>query len=248
MSVISDNFEILFKKVKPQNIRSDRGKEFENQKFKSLCSKYNINHFVTQNSTTKCAIVERFNRTLKTKIERYMNHNRTRKFVDALKSMLNSYNNSTHRTIKMAPSVVSYENESEVFENSYGENNLLDIMKKNVTQAKFQTGDTVRYKYDAKPFDKMYRQRYTDIVYKVLKVIPKLNKYQYELEYRGNVLKRRFYPEELQKVKIDQNTLWPIEKIVRRRVVNNRTEVLIKWRGHYAEDNSWIPLESIQRR
>ena len=51
MKIICENFEKLFKLVKPQKIRSDRGLEFDNIQFRLLCEKNNIKFFTTQNST-----------------------------------------------------------------------------------------------------------------------------------------------------------------------------------------------------
>jgi len=48
-------------------------------------------------------VVERFNRTLKSKMYRYFTHKNTRRYVDALDDMLYSYNNTHHNSIDMAP-------------------------------------------------------------------------------------------------------------------------------------------------
>ena len=247
MKIICENFEKLFKLVKPQKIRSDRGLEFDNIQFRLLCEKNNIKFFTTQNSTKKCAIIERFNKTLRTKIERYMNYRRTRRYVDHLKSFVTAYNHSMHKSIKMAPIDVSYDKEPEVFKNLYGKKNLLEILKENRLKNKFSVGDNVRLKYERKIFDKGYRQKWTDIVYKVKKILNKLTKSQLLLEYRGQVLKRRFYPEELQKVEINHNTVWGIEKVLRKRVKNNKVELFVKWKGFPPEESSWIPAESVQK-
>ena len=62
---IVNSFETLFKDVIPIKIQTDNGTEFVNSKFKSLMNEYGINHFTTNNVDIKCAVVERFNRTLK---------------------------------------------------------------------------------------------------------------------------------------------------------------------------------------
>lgn len=54
-----------------QRLHTDRGKEFYNTKFESLLKSYDIVHFSSGNMDIKCSIVERFNRTLKTKMYRY---------------------------------------------------------------------------------------------------------------------------------------------------------------------------------
>ena len=58
---------------KPQKIEFDQGTEFYNQSFLKLLKKQKIKHFSVY-SDRKCAIVERFNRTLKTRMYRSLLH------------------------------------------------------------------------------------------------------------------------------------------------------------------------------
>ena len=52
---------------KPERLQTDKGKEFFNATFAGLLRKQNIHHFASE-SDQKAAVVERFNRTLKTRI------------------------------------------------------------------------------------------------------------------------------------------------------------------------------------
>jgi len=243
MKEVTSKFDSLFKTVHPTKIRSDRGKEFDNQQFRNLCSKYNIKYFVTQNQFKKCAVVERINRTLRMKIQRFMTHKLTKKYVDVIDQIVHSYNNTKHKSIGMRPKDVNFHNESEVFKNLYGAKNILDLMKKSKQlDHKYEIGDTVRSKYDPIVFDKGNTQKWSDIVYKVRKVYNKMTKPQYSLELDGKQLQRRFYPEELQKVKIDDNTIWLIEKRLAYRTRDNKREVLVKFKGYPSSYNQWIPV------
>jgi cyclopropane fatty-acyl-phospholipid synthase-like methyltransferase len=47
------------------------------------------------------AIVERFNRTLKTKMFKYFSKNNTNRYLDVINKLLTSYNNPLHSTIGM---------------------------------------------------------------------------------------------------------------------------------------------------
>ena len=51
----------------------------------------------------KCVIAERFIRTLKTKIYKYMTSISKNVYIDKLDDIVNEYNNTHHRTIKMKP-------------------------------------------------------------------------------------------------------------------------------------------------
>ena len=51
----------------------------------------------------KPVVVERFIRTLKTKIYKYMTSISKNMYIDKLDDIVNEYNNTYHRTIKMKP-------------------------------------------------------------------------------------------------------------------------------------------------
>ena len=73
-----------------------------------------MHHFATHNEETKASIVERFNRTLKTRMWRYFTNKQSVRYVDVLQDFVRSYNNSFHRTIGMAPSEVNATNQEDV--------------------------------------------------------------------------------------------------------------------------------------
>ncbi len=50
----------------PNKLQTDKGKEFLNRPVQTLLKHYEIHHLTTENET-KAAVVERFNRTLKSK-------------------------------------------------------------------------------------------------------------------------------------------------------------------------------------
>ena len=54
-----------------------------------------------------------------------------------------------------------------------------------------------------------------------------------------------FYEDELQKIITDDNTVYRIEKIVRRRTRRGRREVLIKWWKWASKFNTWIPADTV---
>ena len=74
----------------PNYLTTDEGKEFYNSYVKNLLTKYKVHHFSVY-SRMKCSLSERFNRTLKEKIYRYMIANITRKFIDVVPSLVSRY-------------------------------------------------------------------------------------------------------------------------------------------------------------
>ena len=59
----------------------------------------------------KASIIERFNRTLKMRMYKHFTDQRTKRYVNVLQQLVNGYNNSHHRSIKMKPSGVTREHE-----------------------------------------------------------------------------------------------------------------------------------------
>ena len=53
-------------------------------------------------------------------------------------------------------------------------------------------------------------------------------------------IKGNFYQVELQAVDESEDTLWEVEKIIRKRRRNYRTEVLMKWTGYPNGFNGWV--------
>ena len=246
MFEITYKMNILFNRVKPVNLQSDRGREFFNRDFKALCILHKINYFVTQNQTIKCAIVERVNRTIRMRILRYLAHNKTQNYIKVLPDIISAYNKTEHRTIKMRPYDVQAEHEEKVFKNSYGVRNFLELMKKSRKQYKFNENDNVRIKFDPSPMTKENDQKWTDFVYKIRKVYNKFARPQYSVQLDGKPVKRRYYQEELQKINLGKNSNWPVERILRYRTRDNKREALVRWKGYNHASDQWIPMTQIQ--
>jgi len=63
--------------------------------------------YTLSGSSFKGSIVERFNRTLKSRIARYFTENGTTRWIDALPGITAAYNKSYHRSVKMSPNEAS---------------------------------------------------------------------------------------------------------------------------------------------
>ena len=66
VSVMND-FKQLLVKVIAVILQTDKGTEFFNRSLHNLLKEHGIQHFSTHNEETKASVVERFNRTLKTR-------------------------------------------------------------------------------------------------------------------------------------------------------------------------------------
>ncbi len=128
--------------------------------------KHDINHFATA-TDLKASVVERFNRTLKSRMWRFLTATNSRRYIDVLQDIIQGYNTSYHRSIRMRPVDVDKVNEGQVFQNLYGD------IKKQKTVFNFKVGDVVRISKVRGPFAKGYEQNYTEEFFTVSSCIPR---------------------------------------------------------------------------
>ena len=81
--------QILKNGRKPHLLQTDKGTEFLNRNFQNLLKREKIRFFTTQNET-KASVVERFNRTLKTKMWKYFTATNTHAYLKALPKLLSA--------------------------------------------------------------------------------------------------------------------------------------------------------------
>ena len=99
---IAKTFQIILKESnsrKPNKIWVDKGSEFYNASFKKWLQDNDIVMYSTHNEG-KSGVVERFIRTLKSKIYKYMTSISKNVYIDKLDDIVNEYNNTYHTTIK----------------------------------------------------------------------------------------------------------------------------------------------------
>jgi len=75
-------------------VQSDKGTEFLNSMFQFMLQRRGTKFYTSENEDVKASVVERFNRTLKTKMYRYFSHANSRRYLDVLDDLLHSYNNT----------------------------------------------------------------------------------------------------------------------------------------------------------
>ena len=127
---------------------TDKGKEFYNKNVAELLRKNNIHLYSTENEE-KASVVERWNRTIKTKMWKYFSANNTKKYIDILSQLIDRYNNTEHRAIGCTPTVArqpaSYQH---VFKTLYAKK----VEDRRSVVAKFHPGDKVRIVKKKKTF------------------------------------------------------------------------------------------------
>ena len=226
-------FEQLMPEIgKFQKLQTDMGREFLNRPFQNWLKQHHIEHFHTQNFDTKATIAERFIRTLKEKLWRYFTYTNSRRYVEVLPALVESYNNTYHRSIRRAPNSVNSENQEAVWLMLYADPEL--------RKPKLKVGDQVRLSMTRMRFRKGYLPGWTDELFQVAQVFRDNPPYYKIKDLQGEWLEGTFYEEELQKI-YKKDDVFRIERILQQRKRKKGVEFLVKWFGYPTSFNSWVP-------
>jgi hypothetical protein len=229
---IREAFATMITDVKPKLLQTDKGSEFLNSTFQQFLKENNIRHYTSENEDIKCSVVERWNRTLKTKMWRYFTHAATQRYLDVLPALVESYNNSYHRSIKMTPNQVTAQNEVEVRKRLY------PAKESSRPRWKFDVGEQVRLCQARRAFKKGYLPNWTEEVF-VISSRYATDPPTYAIkDYDGEKIAGKFYAEELQKVVKDDT--FKVEEIIKTRKRGGKTEYFVKWLGYPVKFNSWV--------
>lgn len=240
---VTEAFESILKEGRVcTTLHSDEGREFYNGPFKKLLQKYNIVHFSSGNKDIKCAVVERFNRTLRTKMFRYFTAKNTNRYIDVLSDMVASYNATTHRSIGMAPKDVSELNEYAVWKKLYGGR------YPSTTSCQFIVGDQVRVARAKGKFEQGYLQNWSDEIFVVIKCLKRKPPVYKLKDVDGETLQGTFYSWELQKVhKNLQTSYFKVEKILDTKGQGRQKMYYVKYVGYPDKFNAWVPAKNLKK-
>ena len=239
-------FQTLLKKAaprKPERLQTDAGTEFLNKDVQKFFKDNNIVHFHSA-SDQKAAVVERFNRTLKSRIWTYFTAHQTNAYIDILDKVVDAYNHSYHRTIGMRPVDVRKKDEPELFTKMFGD----EVAKKRKYKGKaLVQGDMVRVSKVKGQFEKGYMPNWSQEHFIIDKINPRTKRRVYKLrDYENEEITGIWYEDELQPIK---KNIYLIEKVLRKRKTPQGTnELFIKWKGWPAKFNSWINETEINEK
>ena len=231
---------------RPKALRTDKGRELRNAEVRRYLSEIGVHHFFAQNTETKANYAERFIKTLKHKIYRYLFKTRKERYVDALPDLVYSYNNTVHQSLGRTPASVNESNESE----SRLEQYLLRRKKSSPTRVrgfKYKPGQTVRINQLRHAFDRQYSQKWSGELFKITSRFRRQGQPIYRLEdWSGDAITGTFYQTELQPVSVDADTEFSVEKVLRRRTRNKTKEALVRWLHWPKSYDSWIPESQLK--
>lgn len=224
----------------PKSLQTDKGSEFKNSVYQKFLKLKKIHFFTTENPETKASIVERFQRTLKSRMWKYFTHHRTLKYFDVLPQLVEGYNHSYHRSIKCAPVSVTKQNEYQISQHLYGK------LKSKHLKPKFKVGDLVRLNKSKHVFEKGYLPNWTKELFEITHIVKTQSPITYKIkDLNGDSIKGTFYSKELQRV--DKDQVYEIESVLDRRTrkigKKKVKEIKVHWKGYPSKFDSWI-LES----
>ena len=226
ISIVNAFQSILSKsKRKPNEIWVHKGSEFYNASFKKWLQDNDIVMYSTNNEG-KSVVAERFIRTLKSKIYKYMTSISKNVYINKLNAIVNKYNNTYHTTIKIKP--------IDVKDNTY-----ININKEiNYKDPKFKVGDYVRISKYKNIFAKGYMPNWSEedfVIDRMKNTVP----WTYVInDLNGKKNTGTFYENELRKTNQKE---FRIEKVIKRK----GNKLYVKWNGYDNSFNSWINKNDI---
>ena len=224
----------------PEVLLHDKGKEFVNGPFREVCKKRNI--IQRHNSTSyKASHVERFQRTIQKKIYRYITWSGNHHFVDKMPDILQSYNDSVHRTIEMTPSIAEHPAMHYKVRLALSKKYAKHIRKK---IPRYKLNQIVRILYDKHRFHRSYKEQYDDTLYRIVGINEQMPQVMYQLARAedDDEIEGKFYGPEI--CKVTQDEIYPIETIIEVDEIKKRA--LVKWQGYGPEHNSYVALSDIK--
>ena len=229
-SSIAEAFDEIFSQRTPNLLQTDRGTEFLNHEVQRKFKEYNVKHYWSFNDDIKAGCCERFNRTIKSKIFRYLTYRNTNRWIDIVDDLVKSYNNSYHRTIGMSPNEENSSNEDDVAKRMYHPKPKLVW--------KYEVGDKVRISKYKHVFQKGYLPNWTEEIFTIAERFPTFPVTYRLMDLSGDDIKGKFYEPELQLV-TKTDDVYIVEKVLKTRKRGGKLEYFVKWTGYPDKFNSW---------
>ena len=220
----------------PLSIRTDRGSEYMGKEVQIYLKSMEILHFTARNAL-HANYAERLIRTLKGKIYRYFTNFQTNRYIDIIQDIVSGYQNTIHSTIMLKPIEINSFNEQSVYEKIYLPSQVEKETKRVVY--KYDVGDYVCTLESRTPFTKGYEQTFTQELFEIVYRSPTHPPRYKLIDLKGESIAGTFYEQELQQGFIPD--VFRVEKVLKRRVRNNKREVYVRWQGYPDKFDEWIP-------
>ena len=180
----------------PRSLLTDVGGEFV--LVRKWCIKNNIKVYLPY-SSFHGSYIERFNQSIKNRIYRWMDTNKTEKYINHLESLLQGYNNAVHSSIGTTPNIAWNDRSKHPQIRERLQKYYNKFTKK---MPRFKVGDVVRIKLLPKSsFSKGYDVQNNQELFEIVNVLTNLPVPMYQIRSFKNpeegVIKGSFYGHEL---------------------------------------------------
>lgn len=172
-----------------------------------------------------------------------MTENETRRYIDVLPKLVESYNNRNHRMIGTTPYIAENDPSTHLEMRNLASKYYEKIKKRNVV---YKVGDTVRIVKLKNKFARGYNEQQQQEIFKIKEVKTKQRIPMYVLEtYNGDeTITGSFYDNELVKISGD---VFRIDKVIKKRKRMGNVEYFVKWKGFNDNYNSWINAADVEQ-
>ncbi|EFO98919.1 hypothetical protein CRE_19685 [Caenorhabditis remanei] len=248
MSVTLAYEDILEKTLRiPKRLYTDKGKlfcfqyhtisnfsgtEFMGKHFRNLCKELAIVHMNPKNTNVKACYAENAIMRIKNKLEKWFTVSQSYEWLELLPKIVEGLNTTYMDSIGTTPELVTWKNAEKVWKRLYG--------SPTTYSPKYKIGDTVRILLENSPFAKGTRAKWTEEVFKVVKIL----NYDIPVYILCDTLEREvdgiWYEEEMVLYNKPDNLL-KIDKIIRKRTKKGIREVFVSFKGHSDSFNCWLP-------
>lgn len=148
----------------------------------------------------------------------------------------------------MRPSDVKDNNQEEVRLSTYfAQNSKTDKVNIKFRPFKFKIGDYVRISHLRNAFTRAYDETYSGEVFKIYKRYHRGILPIYRLrDLQDEDITGTFYQSELQKVDIDPDQTWKVDKVLKTRGRGENKQYFVQWKYYPKKFNSWINARDFQ--
>lgn len=213
----------------PAYICADEGSEFKGNTLQ-LFKTFNIG-FYNVYGKAKASLVERVQRTIKSRIFRYLTIKNSKRYIDELNNIVESYNITPHSSTKLTP------------KQKYLYNTVYEypLFEKCQSKPKFKVGEHVRVSRILKEIQKSFEGTFSYQIFVIDKIVCRSGLHVYRLKDLNNdTILGIFYEQELQSVNYDKNAPFRIEKILHTKKIGNKTLFKVRFLGYGPQFDTYV--------
>lgn len=241
MQIILDQLDGSF----TREVYADAGTEFTGRPFVSLLRQHNIK-LVRALASHHASICERFGKTLKNSIAKFLSQNETLRYIDVLQDLVDSYNNRSHSSLQgMSPEEASVQENESLVRRIH--NQRYTKVRKKRRKPKFAVDDIVKVKTIARRPSSQARsfaEQVTGEFFRVEQVHTRMPIPSYTLRSMdtNEVISGKFNEQE---IVLTSGNVYKIEKVLKQRRRNGKVQLLVKWQHFGPRHNSWIDADDV---